>query len=290
MMRPRPRRFATACAVAMVAVGCAGKKPTVPADDLWKQANQQLDDEAYEYAIDSYKKLLDQYPFDPHAEEASLKIADSYYQNGKYQEAIAAYGDFQRMHPTSENLPTVQYHIGMAYLAQASTSDRDQEPLRQALTYFANLVDRYPTSPWTEKARLRQRECRESLANHHRDIAAWYVRHKNIRAAESRLAMLLRDYPDTDAAAESLDLFAKEYRKRDDAESAALARSTLLAHHPNGPEADRARDDGATVPSDDPLPKLLARLSTLSAQADRQQAPPTVSSYPNVPPTGNTSY
>lgn len=290
MMRPRTRSLASAFAAVVLAAGCAGKKPPVPADELWKEANTQLENEAYEYSIESYKKLLDQYPFDPHAEEASLKIAEAYYEGGKYQEAISAYGDFQRMHPTSEHLPTVQYHIGMSYLAQASTSDRDQEPLRQALTYFANLVDRYPTSPWTEKARLRQRECREALAKHHRDIAGWYIRHKNIRAAESRLAMLLKDYPETDAAAEALDLFASEYGKRDDKESAALARTTLLKHHPNGPEADRAREDGATVPAEDPLPKLLSRLSSLSVQPDRQNAPRTVSSYANTPPSGQPSY
>lgn len=289
MMRPWLRRSAatlSATVLATVLAGCAGTKPVVPAADLWTEANSLFDDKAYPYAIQKYKQLLDQYPFDPNAEEASLKIAQAHYMAEKYQEAIAAYGDFQRMHPTSENLPSVQYHIGMSYLAQASTSDRDQEPLRQALTYFANLVDRYPTSPWTEKARLRQRECREALAKHHRDIAAWYLRHNNIKAAESRLSKILTDYPDTDAAAEALDLFASEYKRRDDTESASLARATLLSQHPNGPLADRAREAGATAPTDNPLPKMLQRLVGLSTNADRQNAPRTVSSYPATPPQG----
>ena len=271
--------------LALSAIGCAGKKPPVPAADLWSEANSLFDDEAYDYAIQKYKQMLDQYPFDPNAEEASLKIAQAHYNARKYQEAIASYGDFQRMHPTSENLPSVQYHVGMSYLAQASSSDRDQEPLRQALTYFANLVDRYPSSPWTEKARLRQRECREALAKHHRDIAAWYIRHDNIKAAESRLTKILSDYPDTDAAADALDLFSGEYGKRDDSESAALTRSTLLRYHPNGPLAERAREAGGAAPSDDPLPRLLDRLAGLSGRPDRQNAPATISSYPTTPPS-----
>jgi outer membrane protein assembly factor BamD len=288
MMR-RPSRTTFAAGLALTAAlqlaGCSSTKPAIPADNLWTEANGQFDDGAYDYAIQKYKQLLDQYPFDPNAEAAALKIAQAHYMGEKYQEAIAAYGDFQRMHPTSENLPSVQYHIGMSYLAQATTSDRDQEPLRQALTYFANLVDRYPTSPWTEKARLRQRECRESLAKHHRDIAAWYIRHNNIKAAESRFARLLTDYADTDAAAESLDLFATEYGRRDDAESASLVRATLLRHHPNGPLAERARAAGTAVPSDDPLPQLLSRIAGLSSRPDRQKAPATVSSYPTQPPS-----
>jgi len=288
MMR-RSTAILAACALIAGLAGCAGKKPVVPADDLWKEANENYDNEAWEYAVKNYKQLLDQYPFDPHAEEASLKIAQSYYMAGRYQEAIAAFGDFQRMHPTSDSLASVQYHIGLSYLAQASTSDRDQEPIRQALTYFANLVDRYPSSPWTERAKLRQEECRESLAKHHRDIAAWYLRHKNLRAAEARLGELVRDYPETDAAAEALDQFADVYASRDDAESAALARAALLARHPDGPLAAKARDElHGTVPPADPVPKLLDRLLALRERPDRQKAPSTVSAYPTLPAGANT--
>src|SRR5215468_2459770 len=83
------------------ALGCSGKKPIVPADTLWTEANDAYNDEAYDLAIQKYKALLDQYPFDPHAEEAELKIAQAYYAVQRYPEAIAAFGNFERMHPTS---------------------------------------------------------------------------------------------------------------------------------------------------------------------------------------------
>ena len=105
MTRPAVATLMMSLLLTLGAVGCAGKKPTVPAADLWSEANSLFDDEAYDYAIQKYKQMLDQYPFDPNAEEASLKIAQAHYNAKKYQEAIAAYGDFQRMHPTSENLP-----------------------------------------------------------------------------------------------------------------------------------------------------------------------------------------
>ena len=85
--------------------GCSGKKPVLPADQLWTEGNAAYDDEAYDYAIQKYKALLDQYPFDPNAEEAELKIANAYYEAERYPEAIAAYGNFERMHPTSQFLP-----------------------------------------------------------------------------------------------------------------------------------------------------------------------------------------
>src|SRR2546425_7002287 len=191
------RRRLGALAVALVALGCAGKKPIIPPEKLWGEAEDAFNIDAYELAVDRYKKLLDQHPFDQHAEEAELKIALSYYKAQRWAEAIAAFGDFERMHPTSAEVPAVEYHLGMAYLAQASTSDRDQQSHANALTYFRNLIDRFPQSPWAEKARLRVRECREALAKHEADVTAYYLKIGNIKAAEARLQGILTDYPET---------------------------------------------------------------------------------------------
>ena len=105
------RRRLGALAVALVALGCAGKKPIIPPDKLWGEAEEAFNIDAYELAVDRYKKLLDQHPFDQHAEAAELKIALSYYKAQRWAEAIAAFGDFERMHPTSAELPAVEYHV-----------------------------------------------------------------------------------------------------------------------------------------------------------------------------------
>src|SRR5262245_59196603 len=180
-MARRNAMLAVAVLVVIVAVGCAGKKPVVPADDLWTEGNNAFDDEAYDYAIQKYKALLDQYPFDPHAEEAELKIAQAYYAAERYPEAIAAFGNFERMHPTSAALPSVEYHRGLAYLAQYTTADRDQQALTNALNSFRNIVDRSPDTPWAERAQLRIRECREALARHEQQVALYYLERESMR-------------------------------------------------------------------------------------------------------------
>jgi outer membrane protein assembly factor BamD len=278
-----------ALAVALVAlVGCASfrKKPIIPPEKLWSEAESAFHDEAYEVAVDRYKKLLDQHPFDPRAEEAELKIARAHYLSQRYAEAIAAFGDFERMHPTSSELPFVEYHLGMSYLAQASTSDRDQQAHSNALTYFRNLIDRFPTSPWAEKARLRVKECRESLAKHESDIARYYLRQGNLKAAEARLRGLLTEYPDSDATAEALYAFAQTYAARNEDEGATLALATLAHHHPEGPLGREAKDRLGTAQvgtdGDDPLALLLGRIDRMREQADRQKLPHTVSAYPDI--------
>jgi outer membrane protein assembly factor BamD len=275
-------------AVAVLAVAaCSTKKPIIPADKLWGEGNAAFKDEAYEIAIDRYKALLDQHPFDANAEEAELRIAQSYYAFRRYPEAIAAFGDFERMHPTSNQLPLVEYHLGMAYLAQGSTADRDQESETNAYNYFRNLIDRFPNSEWSEKARLRMRECRESMARHEADIAAYYLRHGNLKAAEARLRFLLADYPETDATADALYTFAQDYARRKEDDGATLALATLVHHHPDGPLASDARrrlgEKNPLVEGEDPLPVLIGLLDQLSTRADRQNLPHPVSAYPDQP-------
>jgi outer membrane protein assembly factor BamD len=278
---------AVAGVAAALAAGCSAKRPVAPADKLWAEANQAYSDEAWEYAVDRYKALLEQHPFDENAEEAELRIAQAYYASERYPEALAAFGDFERMHPTSPNLALVGYHMGLAYLGQASTSDRDQQQITNALTYFRNVIDRFPTSPYAERSRLRVRECREALASHEHDVATYYLRHQNLRGAEARLRALLTQYPETEAAATALYTFAETYAAREEHEGATLALATIVRHHPDGPVAAEARERlGRSAATDgvDPLPVFLAHLDRMQARDDRRQVPATVSAYPNLPP------
>jgi len=289
------RRWVAALLVAVLLVaGCSAKKKQVPAEDLWGEANEAFDDEAWEYAVERYKLLLEQYPFDPNAEEAELRIARAHYLSGKYPEAIASLGDFERMHPTSPNLPFVEYHLGMSYLAQSSTSDRDPAPHTSALAYFKNVIDRFPTSPWAERARLRLRECQESLARHDAGIAAYYLKRGNLRAAEGRLRGILQDYPGTSAAGDMLYTFAGEYARRDEAEGATLALATLVKYHGDekvGREAKEKLGSSSTaadgmVEGQDPLGLLIARIDRMAADAARQNVPKAVSAYPEIGGSG----
>ena len=282
------RAFLVATVAAAVLGGCAGKKPVLPADQLWAEGNASYDDEAYDYAIQKYKALLDQYPFDPNAEEAELKIAQAYYAAERYPEAIAAYGNFERMHPTSQFLPSTEYHRGLAYLAQYTTADRDQTPITNALTTFKNIVDRFPNTPWADRSQLRIRECREALARHEADVATYYLQQESIRAAESRLRGLLVDYPETDAAADSLLQFGQAYEVREDPQASKLAYATLVRLHPDVPGAREARERlgaDAAAPGD-PLPAMIAYLDSARSLPDRANVPRTVSAYPD---TGNAS-
>jgi len=244
--------------------GCSQKKQ-LTAEETFASANEHFESGAYEIAIESYKELLDQHPFDENALEAETKIALAYYLMGRYAEAIAAFSDFERMHPTSPQIPVVTYYLGMAYLKQMRPVDRDQTASDSAHAYFRAVIERHPTSPWAERSRLRLRECEEALAAHELYVASFYLRQKNLSAAEARLRHLLEDYPGTDAAARALHVFGNAYLQRDLREPAALAFLALVQYHPDDPLAAEATSTlnsmGDSSAPGDPLQMLMARLA-----------------------------
>lgn len=144
----------------LVVVGCAGKKH-LTADEYFHQANDNFRQGAYALSIEEFHELLDQYPFSQYNEEAELKVAHAQYLAGSYPEAVVALTDFQRRHPTSPHLPFVGYYLGLCYVEQMRTTDRDQTAAQNAQSYFATVVNQYPDSPFAELAREQLAHCRE---------------------------------------------------------------------------------------------------------------------------------
>ena len=87
----------------------------------------------YSRAIEKFEKLKDWFPFSRYAILAELKIGDANYNLERYQEAIFAYEEFEKLHPRNEAIPYVIYQIGRCYFDQIETIDRDQNSARKAL-------------------------------------------------------------------------------------------------------------------------------------------------------------
>lgn len=229
-------------------------------------ANSYLRDGAYPLAIQNYRELLDQYPFSDLAEDAEFKIAHAHFQNRSCPEAIAAFSDFQRRHPTSPHLPLVGYLIGQCHERQMQKPDRDQSAAQSAQAYYQAVINQYPESPYADLARQRLHRCRENLAEHEFNIANFYASQGNDKAAEVRLIDLIKRYNDTDQAADALFMLAAIYDERREPDKAALAVAGLLYHHRDHNLAGAARKQLASLvenpddrPLGDPVTALLAR-------------------------------
>jgi outer membrane protein assembly factor BamD len=238
------RRTTSALALCLVAAACSTPKPQ-NANEFFDQGESMFRSGAYGLAIENYREMIDQYPFGDQTEEAELRIAHAHYLNQAYIEAIAAFTDFQRRHPTSPYLPFVGYELGMSYKQQMGTVDRDQTAARNADTYFSAVIAQYPESPYAELSREELQECRESQAEHELYIARFYLRKGNFPAVENRSLEVVGRFPQTAAAADALWALGRLYEESDDKQRASLAYTALLQDHPESarvPEAQAALD------------------------------------------------
>jgi outer membrane protein assembly factor BamD len=259
----RGARWACLPLIALLCVGCGAKKH-LTADQYFTNATQSFHDGALALAIDQFHELLDQYPFSQYNEEAELRIAHAQYLSGNYPEAVVALADFQRRHPTSPHLPFVGYYLGMCYVRQMTTIDRDQTAAQNAESYFVTIAQQYPDSPFALLARQQLAQCRESLARHEMYIANFYTHSGNDKAAEIRLLTMASRYGDTDASADGLLRLGNLYQRAQQDEHAVLAYRALTQLHPRGEPAEVARaaldrlSDVDPPASGDPIDLLLA--------------------------------
>jgi len=161
-------------------------------------------DKNYKKAIETFQKIRDLHPFSPYTILAELKIADSHYYKKDYDEALAEYEDFEKLHPRNEVVPYVIYQMGMCHFNRRLSIDRDKAATYEALHLFERLVRTYPESKYAAQAKERIKECREVLARHEFYVGKFYFKTKQYEAALGRFGDILREYPDSDLKEEAI--------------------------------------------------------------------------------------
>ena len=140
--------WAAGCSSVSIRGSASAAKADPTAEALYEEGTQYFAEKRYLRAIDVLTKLKTDYPFSPQLTDAELKIADAYYLNQQYPEAINAFKEFQSMHPTNENIAFVVYRLGQAHLDQFTSIERDQKNTEIAKSYFENVITNYPKSPY----------------------------------------------------------------------------------------------------------------------------------------------
>lgn len=260
-MHHLPLRTALLCVTAilgLVASGCGPKQP-IEASEYHALAAEHMRLGSYNQAVETYRALLDEYPFSEHSEQAELQIAVAQYKDGRCPEATASFTDFQRRHPTSPYLPLVGYLLGQCAEQQMRPSDRDQSASQNAHAYYQAVIQQFPTSPYAALARDRLAHTRETLATHELDVGRYYERHDQPRAAEIRYLDLVNRFPETDVAGIALLRLGEIYEREEAWDKAVLAYTAVTYHHPTheaAREAEEALDRLAAehpAPAGDPL-------------------------------------
>jgi outer membrane protein assembly factor BamD len=174
----------------------AKKKPDKPPDVMADQGIKELKKKNYDDAIETFEKVKDRYPYSEQALLAQIKLADAYFYKKKYDEALQAYKDFEKLHPTNKAVPYCVYRQGLCYYRQRSTIDRDQTFTTKAMEEFRRLKQKYPKSEYIAKADKYLGQCRKDLGDHDYYIAEFYYKTKRYQAALERYQGFVQEYPE----------------------------------------------------------------------------------------------
>jgi outer membrane protein assembly factor BamD len=182
--------------------GCAwldklkGSNEDKSPSELMYEGLSDLERGRYASATESFQTIKDRYPYSELAIEAKLKMADTLFRRELYEEAYDAYDEFERLHPTNSAVPYVLYQKGMSHFNRKRGIDRDQTATLKARDEFERLLEKYPHSSYSAKARRKLTDCYSSLVQHELFIADFYLKKKKYQAARDRYLYLLENYPD----------------------------------------------------------------------------------------------
>jgi len=226
-------------------MGCAKKGvKTIEGDPetLYKQGLTRFNKRDYPEALKRFEQLKSSFPDSPpYTVWAELKIGDCHFFKKDYVEAIAAYEEFKKIHPTHEEIPYVQYQIGLAYFKQMLTLDRDQTSTQKALSNFEYLIANYPPSLFTEKAKEKIGVCKKRLADHEFYIGNYYYKHGKFQAASVRFQGLIEKFPKMPEEDKTLFLLGKSYLELDQWEKATEPFTKIVNEYPKSSHYKEAK-------------------------------------------------
>jgi outer membrane protein assembly factor BamD len=164
-------------------------------EGLYRQGHENYQDGHYAKAIESFRRLKEEYPLSQLAIMAELGIADSFFSQKEYGDALMAYSDFLNLHPINENLPYAMYQLGMCHYLQMYEIDRDQTETLSAKKEFERLVARFPDSKFSFLAEKMIRDCNVRLGEHEFYVGHLYFKMKKYEAALKRFEIVTKKYP-----------------------------------------------------------------------------------------------
>ena len=124
--------------------------PTSDPKSLYPTAYNDCLRSNYDLAVLGFRQYLESFPDTELADNASYWIGESYYSQGKYQQAIREYDSILRRYPRSDKLASALLKKGYAYL---ELGQREQGEVQ-----LQHVIREYPSTDEANLARQRLRE------------------------------------------------------------------------------------------------------------------------------------
>jgi outer membrane protein assembly factor BamD len=178
------------------------------------RATRSFDDlgaQDYKNAAKEFEEVDRQHPYSVWATKAQIMAAFTYYQSNKYDDAIIALDRFIQLHPGHRDIPYAYYLKALCYYEQISDIGRDQRLTQQALDALAEVVKRFPESPYARDARLKVELAIDHLAGKEMAVGRYYQANSQYIGAINRYRVVIERYQTTTHVPEALHRLVESY-------------------------------------------------------------------------------
>jgi len=241
--------------LSLVLFGCSGNDelPDIAADtgeqQIYEESQRYLRSRNFDLAVRSLQLLESRYPFGRYAEQAQLELIYAHYNAYEHEAAVEAADRFIRLHPQHPNVDYAFYMKGLAaytdnedffnrFLPTDSTK-RDTSQAKEAFAEYAQLLSRFPDSPYAADAKARMVSLRNLLSRHEINVANYYLRRGAYLAATNRGRYVVENFQRTPAVADGLAIMAQGYILLGLNDLAQDAIDTLALNYPKHPAIDK---------------------------------------------------
>lgn len=244
-------------ALCVAAPACGGKSGagaveySVSAQKNYEKGLKQLDNKDWIAAAKYFGFIKSRFPYSKYAVLAELRLADAEFGAEQYLEAIDSYRLFTKFHPTHEMVANgyVTFRIGEAYYKQLPgdfwmfppSFEKDQSATEDAANELKTFLDKYPDSPYRDKAKEILVKVGKRLADHEWYVARYYWDRDRPMGTVIRLRRLLDRYRGVGYDEEALWLLGRAYVAVSMPDRARGAWTELVEKFPKGERAGDAR-------------------------------------------------
>ena len=170
-----------AAMLTLAACGGGNKRPRLayeerPVELLYNTGYERLQRNRWSDAVDYFQEVERQHPYSEWSRRAILMQIYAYYQNGDYQESIAASDRFIQLFPGSPSAAYAFYMRATCHFEQIVDVGRDQAQAEQALTGLRDVARRYPGSSYATDATVKIDMVNDQLAGKEMNIGRYYQR------------------------------------------------------------------------------------------------------------------
>lgn len=229
-----PLRITFCLCLMFLIAGCTTKLPSSSSlSKFFTEGEESYKKKDYEESIEKWKKVKEYGAGSPQLSAiADLKIADAQFESKNYIEAAATYESFAKFHPKNDKAPYAYFRVALCNYMQIGTVDRDQTPVKNAITHFENFIRVFPASEYVPEAREKLADCHKKQAEHEIYIGRFYYRFGKYQAAIKRLEECVARYPQQPVTDEAYLYLEKAYFKTGEKERGKEAFNRLFIKFP----------------------------------------------------------